>query len=183
MIKTINDVRYTMWATVIPKVTGEDNQPVDRVGLGSYVRVQDPDSGEITERWVPQGAAMPPGAATSNPPYLTDIPAQRQIPCYVRGFTNLGFRSSANREILLHGDYTVIESVQFDFPADVRLDHQSLVTNIRQTEDLDPEFANCIYITETGKPTVWEVQGITPVVDPFGYHLRNTTVLKRAEVQ
>jgi hypothetical protein len=182
LIKTINDVRYTMWATVIPKFTGEINQPTARTETnGSYVRVQDPDSFEIKEVWVPATQTKPPGSVAI--PYLSDVPPQRQIPCYVRGFTNLGFRSSANREILLHGDYTVIESVQFDYPADVKLDHQSLVTNIRQTEDLDPTFANYIYMTETGKPTVWEVQGITPVVDPFGAYLRNTTVLKRAEVQ
>lgn len=170
-----------MWATVIPKFTGEINQPTARTETkGSYVRVQDPDSFEITEKWVPDGQNLPGSVAI---PYLTSVAPQREIPCYVRGFTNLGFRSSANREILLHGDYTVIESVQFDYPADVKLDHQSLVTNIRQDEQLAQDFSNCIYMTETGKPTVWEVQGITPVVDPFGAYLRNTTVLKRAEVQ
>lgn len=176
-----------MWATVIPKFTGEVNQPVDRVGVGSYVRVQDPDSGEILEKWVPAGQDNPPGSATTVPDYLTNIPAQRQIPCYVRGYTNLGFRSSANREILLHGDYTIIESVQFDYPVEwdgtkVVLDHQSLVTNIRANEDVSDD-TGYIYKTETGRPTIWEVQGITPVVDPFGNYLRNTTVLKRAEVQ
>lgn len=172
-----------MWATVIPKFTGP-NQPILDANAGkaqgSYVRVQDPDSGEIKEQWVAAGSSV---AGSVPVPYLTNVSAQKEIPCYVRGFTNLGFRSSANREILLHGDYTVIESVQFDFPADVKVDHQSLVTNIRQTEELAPDFSNCIYTTETGKPTVWEVQGITPVVDPFGVHLRNTTILKRAEVQ
>jgi hypothetical protein len=183
LIKTINDVRYTMWATVIPKFTGTNQQiltPDATAPTGSYVKVQDPDSGEITETWVAGNTVTaPPGT----PEYLHNVKQQLEVPCYVRGFTNLGFRSSANREILLHGDYTIIESVQFDYPADVKLDHQSLVTNIRSNEELDPTFANCIYKTETGKPTVWEVQGITPVVDPFGYYLRNTTVLRRAEVQ
>src|SRR5207245_1671208 len=102
------------------------------------------------------------GSTATGTPYLQNVQVQRDIQCYVRGYTNLGFRSSANREIYLHGDYSVVESIQFDYPADVKLDHQSLVTNIRQDEALAPDFSNCIYTTETGKPTIWEVQGITP---------------------
>lgn len=166
-MRTINDARYTMWATVIPKLVIGDTQPT---GEGTFVRTQDPDSFEIKTEWVPNGVSTP---GTQE--------AQYTIRCYARGYTNLGFRSSANREVYVKGDYSEIESIQFDYPANVLLSRESYITNIRTVEADGTDY---VWVDgNTGNPVVWEVQGTTPITDPFGKLLRNTTVLKRAEIQ
>lgn len=173
-MKTIMAVRFTMWADILPKlVSAETGQNQPTTGSGKYVPTSDPDSGEVLMTWQPD---------TSGGTDPTVVPAQQTVRCYARGYTNLGFRSSGNRETYLKGDYTEIESIQFDYPKDYVLNRQSLVTNIRtQEEDSGSDY---VWIDgTTGKPVVWEVQGVTPVVDPFGALLRYTTVLKRAEIQ
>lgn len=175
MFQSINDARYTMWATVIPRLdtasTSTGNQP-NGTHSGAYQITQDPDTGQITTTWVDGPDST--GKA---------IQAESQIRCYARGYTALGYRSSANREIYVAGDYNITESIQFDYPNSVKLNNQSLVTNIRSAEDV-MDLTSYLWMNEdAGIPTVWEVQGITPVHDPFGKFIRNTTVLKRSEIQ
>lgn len=173
-MKSLNDARYTMWATIIPRLdtpsTLTGNQPTGQTGY--FKREQDPDSGQITTVWV---------SGQADPISGKEIPVQYDIPCYARGYTALGYRSSANREIYVGGDYNVTEAIQFDYPLSVTLNHQSFVTNIRRGQD--PDSQTLWAYEDTGNPILWEVQGITPVHDPFGKPLRYTTVLKRAEIQ
>lgn len=174
MFQSINDARYTMWATVIPRLDTLSVSTGGQPGAGQsgyFKRDQDPDSGQITTVWVPN---------QSDPSTGREVSAQFDVRCYARGYTNLGFRSSANREIYVKGEYNINESIQFDFPLTVVINNQSLVTNIRGTKDGTDFF--WLY-EDTVRPVVWEVQGITPVTDPFGKALRYTTVLKRSEVQ
>lgn len=156
-----------MWATVIPKFTAS-HQDVS-TAAGTYTRVQDPDSLEVRMEFVPDAPDAPSGNVASF-----------ETPCYVRAYTALGYRSSANREIWVQQDYQAIEAVQFDYPKGVLLNRQTLVTNIRGHRNLH----DWLWLNEdTGQPVVWEVQGVSPVHDPFGKYIRNTTVLRRAEVQ
>jgi hypothetical protein len=98
-----------------------------------------------------------------------------------RAYTALGYRSSANTERFVQQDYAAVESIQFDYPKGILLNRQGLVTNIRPQKDF---LGNWFWVNEdTGNPIVWEVQGVSPVHDPFGKHIRNTTVLRRSEVQ
>lgn len=157
-----------MWATVIPKFTAP-NQNIDTRVAGTYQRVQDADSGEVRMKFVPDPSVTDP-----------QVSSRFEIKCYARAYTALGYRSSANRESIVQQDYQAVESIQFDYPKSVLLNRQALITNIRGHESLDDWF----WLNEdTGNPIVWEVQGVSPVHDPFGKHIRNTTVLKRAEVQ
>lgn len=166
-MRSINDARYTMWATVIPRLDPTNQQPA---GTGHFQRAQDQDTGAITTVWV----------ADQNGPVAGSVQAHYDIPCYARGYTNLGFRSSANREVFVASQYNIIEAIQFDYPASVTLNHQSFITRIRGRKD-DTDYLWTY--EDTGNPIVWEVQGTTPVTDPFGKLLRYTTVLKRSEVQ
>jgi hypothetical protein len=169
MVKSLNDARYTMWATVIPQLVQGDVQPT---GGGHFERASDADSGEVTETWV-AGAPGPQGIAQ----------AQFEIPCYARGYTALGYRSSANREIYVGGEYNIAESIQLDYPPGFQLNHQSLITNIRNGPE-PGDLTTHAWLNDDGTQSlVWEVQGITPVHDPFGKLIRFTTVLKRAEIQ
>lgn len=171
----LNDARFTMWATVVPRLVSP-GQVVPTAGqTGAYKIVQDPDSGQMITVFDTDGAP------TSAAGHVGGEASPYQIRCYARGYTALGYRSSANKKTYIGEDYQIVESIQFDFPKKVVLSHQSLITNIRSGEDPNTEtyFMN----EETGNPIVWEVQGVTPVHDPFGKWIRNTTVLKRAEIQ
>lgn len=157
-----------MWATVYHRPLINEAQPT---GSGHFERAQDPDTGAVNTIWVPN-------AADANGNLFQ---ASQEIRCYARGYTALGYRSSANREIYVKGDYDLTEAIQFDFSRDVVLTHQSLVTNIRNRQD--PTDGLLWLNEDTAQSIVWEVQGVTPVHDPFGKWIRNTTVLKRAEIQ
>lgn len=164
-----------MWATVIPRYTDEGN-PANQNERGSYEMVSDPDSGEIKTVFVPEQTTPGPGYT----PGRQNVTGQFDIQCYARSYTDLGYRSSATREVYVKGDYNVEFDIQFDFPADVILTRSSLITNIRP----GVEMIDFFWLDEdTGNPIVWEVQGVNPVHDPFGKLLRNTTVLKRSETQ
>jgi hypothetical protein len=155
-------------------VAGDSASPVADEA-GHYEFVSDPDSGEVKTVWVPEGND-PQGFAPGGQMATRNF----DIKCYARSYTALGYRSSANREIMVQQDYQAIESIQFDFPKDVLLNRQTFVTNIRSHKNL-PDY---LWLHEdSGQPIVWECQGVSPVHDPFGKHIRNTTVLKKAEVQ
>lgn len=169
----LTDIRYTMWATIIPRlISPGESAPAANHAPGRYEFYSDDDSGEVRTRFVP-GA---PGDDTQA--------AQYEIKCYARGYTALGYRSSANRKLFVGGDYDITEAIQFDYPSKYTLSHQTLVTNIRRVADPTCPSSDMFFLNlETGQPLVWEIQGVTPVHDPFGKLLRNTTVLKRAEIQ
>lgn len=165
--KSIHDARYTMWATVIPRLVGPaDSQPES--GSGKYVRSQDPDSLQIVTTWQPDSPTSP-----------GNTEAQYDIQCYARGFP-ASYRSSASTEKFVKGEYDAIDIIQFDYPLTVYLHRQSFVTNIRSHEqDTDYLWVD----NATGQSVVWEIQGITPAFDAFGKPLRNSAILKRAEIQ
>ena len=167
MVKCIGGVKFTMYATVLQGLASNGEVAT---GPGEFVYQQDPDSNEIVRVFVP---SVEPDAGAPE--------SQYDIPCYVRGYVDLGFRSSATREIYLKGDYSVFEAVEMDFPAAYRLTRQSYVTNIRRLKN---DLSSVFWIEEeTGEPTVWQVQGVTPVFDMFGRHISNKTVLLRSEIQ
>lgn len=175
MAKSLTEARFTMWATIIPRMVTPGQDVPTPGATGAFAMEQDADSGEIITFFDP--AATPD---YNKPPYNG---SPYDITCYARGYTALGYRSSANRETYIAGAYTEIESIQFDFPTNAILNHQTLVTNIRGSQSTT-DTHNFFWLDgATGKPTVWEVQGVSPVHDPFGKWIRNTTVLKRAEVQ
>jgi hypothetical protein len=178
MFKSLNDARFTMWATVIPRLDSPSTATGDQpsAGPGRFERRQDPDSGQMISVWVPDTT---PGVVATN----SNSP-QYEIQCYARGYTDLGYRSSGNREIYVKGEYNVTEAIQFDYSASVLLNHQTLITNIRTSPDAtDTKSYSWLYEDDPTQSIVWEVQGVTPVHDPFGKLIRNTTVLKRAEIQ
>lgn len=167
MVRCIGGAKMTMTATISSRLPS-NGQPV--TGNGEYVRVQDPDSGEILTEWVPAPVgAINPQAATY------------EIPCYARGYTDLGFRSSANHEIILKGEYNVFEAVEFTYPGRFnRLTRQSYITKIADAKDP----SNILWTEEeTGLPTVFQIQGMTPIYDPFGKLREWTGVVIRSEIQ
>lgn len=171
MVQCIFGAKFTMVATVVSRLVVNQGEAT---GAGTYVYDQDPVTKEIKMKFV---AATDPDLV---PGSLMDT-AEYDIPCYARGYTDLGYRSSANKEFYLKGDYTPFEAIEFTFPAKYTMvSRQSFIKNIRRHVDATDAFWT---EEETGEPTVFQVQGVTPVFDGFGKHVANTTVLLRSEIQ
>jgi len=182
MIHTLLGVRFNMKATVLNEyasVNAAEETPSaeDLIKSGHWEVVQDPETGGIKKEWREDAAVATPikrDRGTTWKPTTNRF----DIECYVRGFPEVGFRSSANNENFLDGKYMPFEAIQMVFPAKYVLNRRQLVTNIRGSND-----AILWQEEETGLPTVFEVQGVTPTFDPFGKHIDNLTVLKRSEEQ
>lgn len=97
-----------------------------------------------------------------------------------RGVVEGGIRVAGTTErytptgVLDSADYVVIQ-----FGPNVELSKRDRVYNIKGSNGL------LIWKEEEydGAATVFEVLGVTPIVDPFGRHIENHALLQRAEVQ
>jgi hypothetical protein len=138
---------------------------------GGWVIVQDPDSGTIKRVW--QSPVDDPST-----PDVDESQELESFSCIVRGIINGGLRSVGTTEKF--GDlYQAFDTVQIHFPASVVLTPRDRVTNIRGPKGV-------IWKEEQrpdGAATVFSVNGVTPVVDPFGQHIENYALLERAENQ
>jgi hypothetical protein len=173
-MRCLTSVRFNMLATVLNNYAPDGAADLDtEVHGGHWVTDQDPDTGAIKRRWVEDVAAP------SLPGRTSVVNVDRfDIECYVRGFPEVGFRSSANNESFLGGLYRPFEAIQMIFPAKYVLNNRQVVTNIRGRNK------QILWVEEeTGLPTVFEVQGTTPTFDPFGRHIDSLAVLKRSAVQ
>lgn len=163
-----------MLATVLNNYAPEDAADLEtEVKGGHWETYQDEETGGIRQRWVEDAVApsLPGRTAT------VDI-ARFDIECYARGFNEVGFRSSANTEFFTDGRYMPFEVIQMTFPAKYVLNRRQYITNIRGRNK------QILWLEEeTGLPTVFEVQGVTPNFDGFGKHVDNLSVLRRAAIQ
>ena len=179
---TVLGVRFNMRATVLNEYAsatpGESiPNPEEAIKTGHFEVVQDEETGGIKKVWVPDVAVATPVKRDRGTSWQNSL-NQFEIECYVRGLPEVGFRSSANNENFLDGVYKPFEAIQMVFPAKYVLNRRQLITNIRGRNDM------VLWLEEeTGQPTVFEVQGVTPTFDPFGKHIDNLTVLKRSEIQ
>lgn len=175
-MRCLTSVRFNMVATVLNDYSTVDGVEQEVKG-GHWETIQDEDTGAMTRRWVEDVTVVKP----KNPGTSLDLtsPLNRfDIECFARGFPEVGFRSSANTEIFLNSEYRPFEVIQMVYPAKYMLNRSQYVTNIRDRTK------RILWLEEeTGLPTVFEVQGVTPSFDPFGRHIDNLAVLRRAAVQ
>ena len=151
--------------------------PVDPEDYGHWEESQDPLTGDIIRIWVPD-VLTPDDPSTPT----TDETVYDFTPCLVRGIIEGGVRAAGTTEEWAD-IYTSVELVRMWFPANKIITKRDRVFNIRnnQNQILWRE-------EETGsagiyKPTVFEVLGVTPVIDPYGNHVENYALLERAEIQ
>jgi len=157
--------KYNMTATIL---TQGPTAPVTPEGDGHWEQKQDPDTGEIIRVWVEDSDPDTPGTQT------------RTVPCMVRGVIVGGVRAAGTTERFdPKGVYENIDFVKMNFPADVVITKRDRITNVTGPDGTviwkEEEFS--------GAPTVFDVLGITPVVDPFGMLVENFALLQRAGVQ
>jgi len=158
--------------SILPDVPNLPDAPP--APTGHFEVVQDPDTGGITRVWV-EDSAVAATEAVRTPVGSQTAQSSFEMPCAARGFTELGFRSSANNQTFEDGVYRATEVIQITFPMTYNLARNQLITNIRG-RDKQPLWVE----EETGQPTIFEVQGVTPTFDPFGRHVNNIAVLNRS---
>lgn len=180
-MRSLLDIRFNMKATVLNEYASVTPGPIpdaeEVVKGGHWEVIQDDDTGGVKRQWVEDTVVATPEKKDRGTDWQVNI-NRFDIECYVRGFPEVGFRSSANTESFDDGILKRFETVQMVFPAKYVLNRKQLVTNIRGNNDV------ILWLEEeTGQPTVFEVQGVTPTFDPFGRHIDNLTVLKRSSIQ
>lgn len=184
-MKCLTAGRYTMEATLL--IQGHTDVVDDtedsfttiqwRNGVPYVLEIrQNPDSGAIERHWV-----VATNIETGVGPDDDNNPESGAVvfPCSVRGFTDGGLRVVGTTERYSSRGYIqTIDTVTMKFPANMILSDRDRVTNIR-----DRGSKKVLWVEENGKPTVFEVTGVSPIFGPFGEVIEHSTLLNRAQVQ
>ena len=165
----ILSTQYNMLATVLRQYVDDNNITPSE---GSYYEtVQNPVTGNIEREWFESD----PDVAVST----------IEIPCVVRGFVSQTATGAGTVE-RFSVEYENYDRARMKYPARYLLTKRDRVTNIKNAVTgeviwVEEEQAE---ITEDGHEvpaTVFEIVGVTPILDPFGTHLENVALLQRAE--
>lgn len=172
-MRCLNTVRFNMIATVLNRYADIEGGLDEEVKGGHWEWYQDEETGALGKRWIEDVATPTQPGQT----HIVDVD-RFDIECTATGFPEVGFRSSANTESYLDGRYLPSEVIKLVYPAKYVLSRRQFVTNIRGRNK------QILWLEEeTGQPTVFEVQGVTPTFDPYGRHIDNLAVIKRARIQ
>lgn len=167
-MRCITGARFTMSAELLRTVTQADlDSDSDPTG-GNWVQIQDPITGAILNQWVP-------GADDPETPEYEATPVT--VDCVARGIVSGGIRASGTAENF--GDtYENIDLVRLWTPARVQITKRDRVTNIREKRG-----GRVVWLDEESgdSPTVFNVNGVTPLFDAFNRHIENFVLLERAE--
>ncbi len=162
--------RYVFYADVLRRGTASGDK-VDLSQQGQWVVEQDPESWAMTERWVP----------VDDDSDDTNVKVW-SVPCLVHGVIDGGVRVAGTTENF-DNNYTNIDYARMFFPSNVIITQRDRITNIRSKKTgrviwLDEEVnaTNGVY-----RSTVFNVEGVTPINDPFGQHIENYASLKKAD--
>lgn len=172
MVVCLTGARFNMKADVLRWEGVREGGVVDETSDPEIVwsSYQDPITGEILNKWVP-GEADDPSTPTVDESTLVTT-----IPCMARGIVDGGIRVAGTTERF--GDtYENIDFVKLWTPAHVRLSKRDQVTNIRNKQGI-------VWLNEEGfgtPPTVFNVNGVTPLFDAFNKHIENFVLLERTD--
>lgn len=171
MVVCLTSARFNMKADILRQITGESEE-IDETG--EWVFIQDPDSGEIIRKWQPKNP-LPDDPGTTG----DESEPLESFSLAARSIIDGGIRVQGNTENW-NPEYEKVGYLRIWFPASVRLSERDRVTNVRDKK------GNVIWKERQIPglpPTVYEVTGITEIVDPFGRHIESMALLQRAERQ
>lgn len=160
-----------MKADILRQTSGTSTPSAD----GQWQDYQDPITGEIIRKWIPVG---------DNPTTGTNEGVGAgTFACQARGIIDGGIRVAGTTE--RWGEtYVDIDYCRIEFPAQIILTKRDRVTNIRNRQGqilwVEEELP---FVSGVFRATVFNVLGVTPVIDPFGKHTSNVAMLERANVQ
>lgn len=163
--------RFNMSADILRQGYYVDDDFHDIEEDGEWVNQQDLDSGEIIRIWTPKDKSDDPDTPVNE--------GLERISCEARGIVDGGIRVAGTTERFSR-DYNNIDFVKMTFPASEKISKRDRITNIRDSS------GNIIWKEEeipSAPPTVFNVNGVTPILDPFGNHIESFALLERAEKQ
>lgn len=172
MVMCLTGARFNMSADVLRQGNEVPEDPAtEEIESGHWENIQDPDSGEIVRVWQKNPQKDPEESNGDAELY--------SFKCIARGIVDGGIRVSGTTERF--GEmYENVDYIKVTFPANVKLSKRDRVTNVRDAA------GNIIWREEEIKgspPTVFNVQGVTPILDPFGRHIESFALCERAERQ
>lgn len=180
--------RMTMSATLLHRTDEVGDfvpTPVDDINLddyGTWEDSQDPLTGEIVKIWEPLPAPgsydyIPPGDTRPNP-----MKVLQNIPCIARGIVDGGIRVAGTTE-RFGESYENIDFVKMWIPANIVVTKRDRITNIRDRSGrvrwLDEEY----YVpgeSASLRATVFNVNGVTPLLDAYNNVVEWFVLLERA---
>lgn len=165
MFHCLVSTKYVMTARVL----SQDFQSAPSTPGGHYETYQDPDTGSIRRVWVSVDADL-----------ITDGVQPYTINVMARGIVSGALQGGGTTEHFMpNGIYESIDYVRLNFGPEVKLTKRDRITDITNSEGV------VVWKEEEddNKPTVFDVLGVTPIVDPFGTHVENFALIKRADVQ
>lgn len=175
-IQCLTAARMTMGATLL-----HQNDPYSPVGdididlYGSWVDSQDPLTGEVVRVWKAYDNPL-------TPEVNEDTLNIGNIQCVARGIVDGGIRVAGTTERF--GDtYENIDYVKMWVPASTKISKRDRVTNIRDPRGrilwVDEEFVDPRTV-EVPRATVFNVNGVTPLLNAFNRHTESFVLLERA---
>lgn len=135
---------------------------------GTWSTYQDPITGEIRNVWVP----------APDDPNAPDV-IESEFPCMARAIILTGMRAQGSGQ-QFGATYENIEIVHMWVPADVAIHKDDRITNIKDKNGhilWNDYNAQRVLV----KPTIFNVNGVSPIVDPFNRHVETFVVLERAQ--
>lgn len=173
MLRGITTARYSMQATLIRPTQNAPENNTDPATMGQWTEEQDPLTGEVIRVWKPV-YVDDPGTAQN------DVNTEN-IWCMARGIIDGGIRAAATTESF-DDIYRNVDIINIWVPKKYRITKRDRITNIRSKSGLvlwrDEEFEG----TGEVRATMFNVNGVVPVFDPFNRHIDNFCLLERAEV-
>lgn len=168
MGRCLTSARHNMKADVL-RQWDTTNAPTT---AGYWTSRQDPITLEILRVWVPVDTdTVTAGTQTWS------------INCEARPITSSGIRalgSAENWGMLYESE----EYITLKFSSGDVLSKRDRITNVRNAA------GKVIWVEEEApmvsgafKPTIFDVKGIVPLIDPFGNHIESMAVLERSDIQ
>lgn len=173
-MRCLTGARFSMEAELLRQVNTTSREPnVIDSSDGVWVESQNPITGEIHNEWKP--VVITP----DNPSTDFDETTVVTIPCMVRGIVSGGVRMGGTTEVF--GDvYDNIDIVKMWVPAWVNIHKRDQITNIRETKGGKILWKDEEYGDGT-RATVFNVNGVIPILDGFNRHSENFLALEKAE--
>lgn len=181
----ITSAKFEQKATLLRQGFASDHPVINRPDQGEepvqghYVMKQHPVTREFIRIWEPINIDTP--ADNTFTPEVETAPQVFTFDCQARGVLTGGLNSQGTTERWnSKGGYENVDFVELQVPRDVVITKRDRVTDISDSR------GNMIWIEEEfGRmtPTVFDVRGVTPSVDPFGSVTEWFVLLERAQIQ
>jgi len=174
-MRCLSSARFNLLADILRQGVAVATPDSAELGSGEYVDQQDPLTHQIVRVWVPSTDNITTPSV--------DESIGGTVPCMVRGIIDGGIRVAGTTERF--GEiYENIDYARMWLPSSFVITKRDRITNIRNKQGIILWKDEETYTPTSGnyRSTVFDVLGITPIIDAFGQHVENVAMLQKAEV-